>query len=284
MTEQGYPRSGSASSGLCRFLGALLLAGSLSCRSEPPVAKVGRLAIGKTEFERKLAEVSVGYQNYVNTPNGRKQFLDVLVREKLMLAAALDSDAQRSPIFRSEMERLQAEQEQTLREQKDFLVTRLWLEGLRQNGVINTGVGEARDYHRKHPLEVGVSHILTATSEEAQELEKNIRSGMSFAAAAKAHSLDFETAADGGRMAPAMYGEIIPDLEDVAFRMRVGDIGGPFKSKFGYHVIRKDFERKLAFEDCQDRVIRLLEKAKLDRHLQSLQAKFPVEVVDEQFR
>ncbi|MBI5883560.1 MAG: peptidylprolyl isomerase [Elusimicrobia bacterium] len=267
-----------------KLLLVLLSMSLLACRSEPPVARVGKLPIAKAEFERKLAEVSVGYQGYVRTANGRKQFLDVLIREKLMLAAAQDSGAPKSQAFKSEMARLRAEQEQALREQADFLATRLWLEGLREGGVISTGAEEAREYHKKYPLEVGMSHILTATSEDAEAADRKIRGGMSFAAAAKAFSLDFETAAEGGKMAPALYGEIIPDLEDVAFRMRVGDVGGPFKSKFGYHVMRKDFERKLKFEDCQDRVIRLLEKQKLDRHMQTLQARFPVEVVDEHLR
>ncbi|MFA6316167.1 MAG: peptidylprolyl isomerase [Elusimicrobiota bacterium] len=266
------------------WAGVLLGMSLLACRSEPPVARVGKVPITKAEFERKLAEVSIGYQNYVRTPNGRRQFLDVLLREKLMLAAALDSGAPKSKAFKDEMGRLRAEQEAALAEQADFLATRIWLDGLRESGVIAAGVDEAREYHRKHPLEVGLSHILTATSEDAEAMAQKVRGGMSFAAAAKAASLDFETAADGGKMAPAIYGEIIPDLEDVAFRMRVGDVGGPFKSKFGYHILRKDFERKLAFENCQDRVIRLLEKSKLDRHMQSLQARFPVEVVDEHLK
>ena len=77
---------------------------------------------------------------------------------------------------------------------------------------------------------------------------------------------------------------MIPELEEVVFRMRVGEIGGPLKSKFGYHVLRKDGEKKVALEEGRARVARLLEKQKLDIYLQSIQTKFPVEVVDEQFR
>ncbi|MEQ1918745.1 MAG: peptidylprolyl isomerase, partial [Elusimicrobiota bacterium] len=82
----------------------------------------------------------------------------------------------------------------------------------------------------------------------------------------------------------SLYGEVIPELEEVVFRMRTGEIGGPLKSKFGYHVMRKDGEKKVALEEGRPRVARLLEKQKLDSYLQSIQTKFPVEVVDEQFR
>jgi len=85
-------------------------------------------------------------------------------------------------------------------------------------------------------------------------------------------------------MPGAIYGEVIPDLEDIVFRMRTGDISGPIKSKFGYHVLRKDGEKARSFAEAKERVLRLLEKQKLDAYLQSMQDKFPMEVVDEQFK
>ncbi|MBI5211656.1 MAG: peptidylprolyl isomerase [Elusimicrobia bacterium] len=263
-----------------------LLAGLGACRSrgDAVLARVGKLTITRSEFEGKLAAVPVGYQSYVLSPSGRKQFLDVLIRQKLMLALAADSDAARSPSYKAERERLRAEMEQLLREREDDLLTRLWLDSLRMKEIMAAGAEEARDYHKKHPAEVGMSHILVASPEEAEALEKKIRAGTPFATVAKTNSLDYETAADGGKMSPAIYGEIIPDLEDVAFHMRVGDVGGPFKSKFGYHILRKDYEKNLPFEACQERIVRLLEKRKLDGYMQSLQEKYPVEVVDEQFR
>lgn len=251
---------------------------------EPVVAKVGRLAITESEFQRKLSEVAQAYQGYVLKPHGRRQFLDVLIREKLVLAAAQSSDVGQSPEFKAEWERLQKDEAERLREGREFLLTRLWVEDLRKRGVISASEQEARDYLRKHPVEVDIRHILLASAEEAERVAKKARAGASFAALAKAESLDAATAADGGRMPPAIYGEVIPDLEEVVFRMRIGEISGPLKSKFGYHVLKKEAERRHGFEESKDRILRLLEKQRLDRHLQSIQESFPVEVVDEQFK
>lgn len=266
------------------FLGGLVALAGCGRSNNDVVAKVGSMKISQAEFRRKLADVAQNYQNYVVTPNGRRQFLDVLIREKLVLAAAHASDVERSPEFRVQLERLRAEEEERLKEGRDYLLTRLWLEDLRQKGVLRSGEDEVRDYHRRHPMEVEVRHILLATPAEAEALARKVRGSGGFAALAKAHSLDFATAVDGGRMQPAIYGEIIPDLEDVVFRMRVGEVSGPIKSKFGYHVLKKDSEKNIAFEAAQERIARLLEKQKLDRYLQSVQEKFPVEVVDEQFK
>lgn len=264
---------------------ALLFA---ACRGEkdPVLARVGKLTIKHSEFQRKLTDVSSGYQEYVLTPSGRRQFLDVLIREKLVLAAAQHSDVPRSADFRARLEQLRKDEEDRVRDGSEALLTTLWIEDLRKRGSLKVSDEEVRDYIVKHPDEVEVRHVLLGTAESAESVAKKLRGGANFAKVAQEQSLDASTAAQGGKFPPLMYGEVIPELEEAVFRMRVGEIGGPLKSKFGYHVVRKDGEKKLsaASEETRERVSHLLEKQKLDRYLQQMQEKFPVEVVDEQFK
>lgn len=269
-----------------RFLIFAVAASALisGCRRQPIVAKVGSLRITQSEFQRAIAEVAPSYQNYVLTPNGRRQFLDILIREKIILAAAGASDVPRSPDYRAQSAQLKQDADEQLRAGREDLLKRLWLDDLRGKGVIKVSDDDAHDYWRRHPVEVEMRHILVATPAEAEQLAKKVRSGASFAQLAKEHSLDAATAANGGKMPPAILGEIIPELEDIAFRMRDGEVGGPIKSKFGYHVLKKDGEKKVKFEDVEDRIKGVIEKQKLDKYLQSIQDKFPVEVVDEQFK
>ena len=257
-----------------------------ACRGEkdPVVARVGKLKITQSEFQRKLGEVSQGYQDYVLSPSGRRQFLDVLIREKLVLAAAQQSEVPRSADFRAQLEKLRKEEEDRVREGGDYLLTTMWIDDLRRRGELKVDENEVRDYLTKHPVEVEMRHVLLASPEAAAEIAKKLRAGANFAKVAKDSSLDAATAGDGGKLAPSLYGEVIPELEEVVFRMRVGEIGGPLKSKFGYHVLRKDAEKKVTLELGRPRIARLLEKQKLGAYLQGVQEKFPVEVVDEHFR
>ncbi|MBI4346507.1 MAG: peptidylprolyl isomerase [Elusimicrobia bacterium] len=250
---------------------------------EPVVAKVGGLTITESEFRSKLADVAPDYQNYVLTPNGRRQFLDVLIREKLILAAATDSGVQRSNEFKTEWTRIMDEDERALRQAREKLMIQLWREELRQKGVLRVPDEEVRDKHARFPKEMFVRHILFGSAEDAEAALKKLRGGASFAVLAK-DSLDADTAADGGKMRPALHGEIIPELEDVVFRGKVGELVGPVRSKFGYHILKKEAEKPTKLEDVQDRIRIILEKQKLDQHLQSLQARFPVEVIDVQFK
>lgn len=262
-----------------------LLAGlGVACKERDPiVARVGRLEITEMEFRNKLGDVAPDYQNYVLTPNGRRQFLDVLIREKLILAAANDSAVHRSPEFKSEWTRLKADEELKLAHARDYLMIKFWREDLRRKGVLRVSDEEVRDRHGRYPNEVQVRHILLGNPEDAEAALKQLRAGGNFAALAKS-SLDADTAANGGRMRPALYGEVLPELEDVVFRGRVGELVGPIRSKFGYHVLRKESEKPVRLEEAQERLRMILEKQKLDQHLQSLQARFPVEVVDVQFK
>jgi parvulin-like peptidyl-prolyl isomerase len=263
---------------------ALLLLAACRGEKDPVVAKVGKLKITQSEFQRKLGEVSQGYQDYVLSPNGRRQFLDVLIREKLVLAAAQQSEVPRSADFRAQLDKLRREEEERVREGGEYLLTTMWAEDLRRRGLTSVDEPDVRAYLEKHPVEVEMRHVLLGTAEKAEEVAKRLRGGANFAKVAQAESLDAASAANGGALPPSLYGEVIPELEEVVFRMRVGEIGGPLKSKFGYHVLRKDAERRVTLDAGRTRVMRLLEKQKLDAHLQSIQDKFPVEVVDEQFR
>ena len=259
-----------------------------ACRGEkdPVMARVGKLKITQSEFQRKIGEVSQSYQDYVLTPSGRRQFLDVLIREKLVLVAAQQSDIPRSADFRARLDQLRRDEEDRVREGGEAMLTMMWLEDLRKRGAIRPSDDEIRAYLGKYPHEVEIRHVLLASSQKAEAVAKRLRAGVNFAKVAEKESLDAVTAAEGGRFPPLLYGEVLPELEEVVFRMRIGEIGGPLKSKFGYHVLRKDAERKISYEkeEARERVARLLEKQKLDHYLQQIQEKFPVEVVDEQFK
>ncbi len=248
------------------------------------VAKVGPLKITQSEFQRKLLQVASNYQNYVATPNGRRQFLDILLREKLVLAAAQASSTSKSADYRIQLERLKAEEDERLRESRDDLLVRLWIDDLRRQGSLKVGEDEIRDYHKKHDQEFVVRHILCSSAQEAEEMAKKARGGANFAVLAKQRSLDGATALDGGRMQASLDGEFIPEIEDIVRRMKVGEVAGPVKSKFGYHVLKKDAQKSLTLAQAHGRIARLLAKQKLDRTLQAVQEKFPVEVVDEQFK
>ncbi len=248
------------------------------------MAKVGALSITRAEFDHKLAEVAPPYRKYIDTPAGRRQFLDVLIREKMILAAAQASGVAKSPSFKQNWAQIQADEARRRAQEKDYLLTQAWMKDLDERGITSVSDADIASYYRAHPDEVVVENILVADPDLAGQILKKLRSGASFSVMAKKYSIDSATADNGGKMPPMLYGEIIPELQDVVWRMRVGELSGPIRTKFGYHVLFKVSQTRLPFNRAKERIRGILEKEKLDDYLRSIQNQFPVEVVDEEFK
>jgi parvulin-like peptidyl-prolyl isomerase len=94
---------------------------------------------------------------------------------------------------------------------------------------------------------VRASHILlTAVSgadstkkiQKAQNLLKQVRSGANFAELAKLNSEDFGNAVSGGDLGWNAREGWVKQFSDAAFRAKVGEVVGPVRTQFGWHLIK----------------------------------------------
>ncbi|MEX1128466.1 MAG: peptidyl-prolyl cis-trans isomerase [Vicinamibacterales bacterium] len=96
------------------------------------------------------------------------------------------------------------------------------------------------------PEQVRASHILLKTdgkSEEdvkklAGEIAAKARGGADFAALAKQYSEDESNNTTGGDLDFFGRGAMVPEFDQVVFGMETGQISDPFKTSFGYHVVK----------------------------------------------
>jgi peptidyl-prolyl cis-trans isomerase C len=89
---------------------------------------------------------------------------------------------------------------------------------------------------------VNASHILVKTEKQAQEiLEKIKNKKMSFQEAAKKYSF-CPSKSQGGNLGEFARGMMVKEFEDACFNQnnKIGDILGPIKTEFGFHIIRID--------------------------------------------
>ena len=112
---------------------------------------------------------------------------------------------------------------------------------------------------------VKVSHILVKTEEEAKEVIREFKEKKEFGSLAKRYSLDTFTKDKGGDLGWYSRGELLKEVEEAAFSLSPGQISGPVKSEYGYHVIRLE-EKKPAssqtLEDHRERIRLILQQAK----------------------
>jgi peptidyl-prolyl cis-trans isomerase C len=84
-----------------------------------------------------------------------------------------------------------------------------------------------------------VRHILfnKDQKQKAEDVKKQLEDGADFAKLAKEYSQDPGSAEKGGDLGCLGKGETVPPFEEAAFGAKEGEIVGPFKTQFGYHIL-----------------------------------------------
>ncbi len=175
----------------------------------------------------------------------RKEFVDDLVAEHYLLKEAEKRGIAKDP------------------EVKDLLDTarrKIIIARLVETEVddkISLGPDEAEKYYRDHRdefmtgLTLRASHILVKTSEEASLLKDAIEKGADFEEMARKNSLD-ATAIRGGDLGFFQRGRFVPEFEDAVFAMKKGELAGPVKSQYGYHIIKLTDRLEPTLRDFRD--------------------------------
>jgi len=84
---------------------------------------------------------------------------------------------------------------------------------------------------------VNASHILVKTDGEAYLIMKQIKEGVSFEEIAKQKSL-CPSGKKGGLLGWFGRNQMVKEFETAAFAGKKGQIIGPVKTQFGWHIIR----------------------------------------------
>lgn len=79
-------------------------------------------------------------------------------------------------------------------------------------------------------------HILVDTEEKCLALKKQIESGEDFAALAAKHST-CPSGQKGGDLGTFGKGVMVPEFDKVVFSAPVGEVQGPVKTQFGFHLL-----------------------------------------------
>jgi foldase protein PrsA len=86
--------------------------------------------------------------------------------------------------------------------------------------------------------QVSAAHILVADLETAQKALARMEAGEEFADLAKELSTDPGSAELGGELGWFPRGAMVPEFEEAAFSLEIGETSEPVESQFGYHIIR----------------------------------------------
>jgi len=240
------------------------------------VARVGSDKITAESFKNRMLDVPTYYRGFLETEGGRRQYLEGIVNEGILVELAKAKGIHRRPEVRG---RIKALEDQILLEQ---VVEEL------KKGPLKVEESDIDEYYEKnrdfylHPPRVRVSHVLLASKDEALNVSAQIKDGKSFSKLASEYSIDRNTAKKGGDINYFERGDMVPEFEEAAFKLRnTGDISPPVKTPFGWHIIKltgRSTAVSKTKEDARDEIVQFLSKQKLDELLKFYKKKFHVKV------
>lgn len=85
-------------------------------------------------------------------------------------------------------------------------------------------------------MKASARHILVETEEACLDLKKQIADGATFADLAKQHS-KCPSGQSGGDLGSFGQGQMVPEFDKVVFHEAVGEVHGPVKTQFGFHLL-----------------------------------------------
>lgn len=149
---------------------------------------------------------------------------------------------------------------------------------------------EIEEYYKGHKDEIKkpkVMHVLLDSKEEAERCLTALSNGGIFQDLAKERSIDRQTGEKGGLLGYVSPGDLtereLPELEEIAFQLKVGEYSGIIETRLGYHIVYVD-DIKESLEDLRQDVIRNLKYERYTEKLKDLKDKADVKIYKKEFK
>ncbi|MBN1822732.1 MAG: peptidylprolyl isomerase [Endomicrobiales bacterium] len=267
------------------FLFVVLLAAGCS-KKGPVVANVGSQKINIGMIKERIQDAPPIYQNYLNTQAGRKQFFDIMLRERIVIESAVKSGVKSTKEYKQALSEFKKDQQRKLKDYQENLLMELYVRELhdKELAVKDEDVMAYYEEHKKEyqkPVEIVARHILFMSEQDAKAGLARVKKGEDFAKLAKELSGDPISAMRGGEIGPFKRGDLVPEFEKAVFPLNRGQVSGIVKTQFGYHIIKKISEKTLpamSMDEAKFEIRKVLEKSRFDAWLERARKNLNVKV------
>ena len=205
---------------------------STPAKSGPVLADVGNAKISVDDFKRQQAELPEYARGGFSGDKGNRDFLDYLVIQELFYQEALKKGVDKQPEIQAKIDDMTRK-----------VILDSYLRGEIQKKADVTEA-DAKAYFDSHPdefkgqEETRASHILVKTEGEAKSLLARIKKGESFEKLAKKYSQDPGSRNKGGDLGYFRKDQMVPEFEKAIENAKPGEVVGPVKTQYGYHLIK----------------------------------------------
>jgi len=217
-------------------------------QKDKPLATIGTETITEADLDAMADAVPERFRYLYTTPEGRRQTLDYIVNVYVLAAQAEKDGMAKDSKFQT-----------LLNFTKKDLLARLFLDK-QGSGIADPSEKEVKEYYDQKSDEftnlasIHIRHILVKTEDEAKDVMNKLKKGAKFDELAAKHST-CPSKERGGDLGWMPRGRLVKEIEDVAFGMKNGEINGPVKTRFGYHIVLLEDKRpesKSSYDEVKD--------------------------------
>ena len=248
--------------------------------AETIVAQVGPVDKKKKQLDDRLSVLSKEDQDFAQTAVGRRNFIQLLVREQLIALDAQDEKIDQSDVYLTALEDKRSQLRDIYNEYATLLLGRLWQESMAEKGILSVTDEEIAAYYDKYPYEMTIKQLIIPDAETADAVWRELKRSKSRWKELE-HQYSKAPEQSKGQEITFMPGEFIPELEVIAANSPTGSVQGFVKTAQGFHIIMKTRERRLSLKDAAPRIRTILEKQKEDAALNALQNKYKVVIYEQ---
>jgi parvulin-like peptidyl-prolyl isomerase len=219
------------------------------------VATVNKVDITSSQLDQAIAAYKARAKKIAVTDEEKVALIHSLIQRQLLLT----QDAVEA--FRKDEEIAK-----NVREYENSLIIRRFLQD-RIGSRLQVTEDEVKTYYQEN-LEkfvmsprVAARHILLKTREDAEKVRAKLQKGADFGEMAKEYSIDLPMSLEGGSMGIIEKGKTLPELEEVLFSLKEGEVSDIVETRFGLHLLTVDsitLAQNRPYEQVREQINKML--------------------------
>ncbi len=238
------------------------------------IADIGGYKLTTSEFNDYFARIRLTFPTAQDEFNKRKEILDTMIVTRLLIQAAYEKGIDKM----DEIDRI------ILANKDRFLLDAIYQARIAEKSQA-TDV-EMQEFYNRLKFKYRASHVLVADKDTAQMLFDKIKQGANFEQLAFDYSIDPQAKRNKGDLGYFVWGSMIDKFQETVYQMEPGEISPPFKTKFGYHIVKLvdklPNENRAPFaamkESIKSQITQRKTMANLETFYDELKVKYPITI------
>ena len=213
------------------------------------LATVAGVQITEADLDMFMRTIPQEQRKYASNPQFRGHFLEQMISLYAFAQLAEELNLAETEVYKKNIENA-----------KRNILAQLAVEEIMKD--ITATEEEAKAFYEGNPQHfqkdatVSAKHILVAEEADCLAIPEAIKNGKAFEEAAK-ESSTCPSGAQGGDLGEFGKGQMVKEFEEAAFAAEIGEVVGPVKTQFGYHLIKVEKKNEpsvVPYEEVSERI------------------------------